>query len=382
MVTRFSFLILTLVAVGLLAGRPVAAQTVETPATHAVMIDLATGATLFEKNADARMPPASMSKLMTLLMVFERLQDGSIAMDDTMRVSETAWRMGGSRMFVEPNSRVTVSDLLRGVIVQSGNDASVVFAEGLSGTEEAFAEEMNRRAAEIGLTNSTFRNSTGWPDPEHRTTARDLATIAARMIREHPTYYEIFKEKEFTYNEIKQGNRNPLLYKDIGADGLKTGHTEESGYGLVASAERKGRRLILVVNGLESVKQRSRESERLIDMGFRDFNNYALFSANDVVENAQVWLGAEATVPLILEDDVLLTMSRKARRDMTVTVAYESPVAAPIAKGARIAELRIEGPNMAPILRDLVAGEAVDRLGFVGRLGAAISHIVWGTQSP
>lgn len=382
MVTRFSLLILALVAVGLLAGRPAVAQTVETPATHAVMIDLATGATLFEKNADARMPPASMSKLMTLLMVFERLQDGSIAMDDTMRVSETAWRMGGSRMFVEPNSRVTVSDLLRGVIVQSGNDASVVFAEGLSGTEEAFADEMNRRAAEIGLTNSTFRNSTGWPDPEHRTTARDLATIAARMIREHPTYYEIFKEKEFTYNEIKQGNRNPLLYKDIGADGLKTGHTEESGYGLVASAERKGRRLILVVNGLESVNQRSRESERLIDMGFRDFNNYALFSANDVVENAQVWLGAEATVPLILEDDVLLTMSRKARRDMTVTVAYESPVAAPIAKGARIAELRIEGPNMAPIVRDLVAGEAVDRLGFVGRLGAAISHIVWGTQSP
>lgn len=382
MVTRFSFLILALIAVGLLGGRPAGAQNVETPATHAVMIDLATGATLFEKNADALMPPASMSKLMTLLMVFERLEDGSLALDDTMRVSEAAWRMGGSRMFVEPNSRVTVSDLLRGVIVQSGNDASVVFAEGLAGTEEAFAEEMNRRAAEIGLTNSTFRNATGWPDPEHRTTARDLATIAARMIREHPMYYAIFKEKEFTYNDIKQSNRNPLLYKDIGADGLKTGHTEESGYGLVASAERKGRRLILVVNGLESVNQRSRESERLIDMGFRDFNNYSLFSANDVVEDAQVWLGAEATVPLILEDDVLLTMSRKARRDMTVTVAYESPIAAPIAKGARVAELRIEAPDMEPIVHDLVAGEAVDRLGFVGRLGAAISHIVWGSQSP
>lgn len=379
---RFSTLLVAIVAVGLLLGRPGLAQTVETPATHAILIDATTGAVLFEKNADQRMPPASMSKLMTLLMVFERLQDGSIALDDTMRVSETAWRMGGSRMFVEPNSRVPVSVLLRGVIVQSGNDASVVFAEGLSGSEEAFAEEMNRRAAEIGLTNSTFRNATGWPNPEHRTTVRDLTTIASRIITEFPELYKIFSEKEFTYNNIKQGNRNPLLYKDIGADGLKTGHTQESGYGLVASAERKGRRLILAVNGLESVNQRARETERLIDMGFRDFNNYPLFMANNVVEEADVWLGAGATVPLILEDDVMLTMSRKARRDMTVTVSYESPVAAPIERGARLAELRIEAPNMEPIVRDLVAGASVDRLGFVGRLGAAVSHIVWGTQSP
>ena len=379
---RFSTLLVALVAVGLFVGRTAGAQSVETPATHALMIDATTGAILFEKNADVPMPPASMSKLMTLLMVFERLEDGSISLEDTMRVSEAAWRMGGSRMFVEHNSRVPVEDLLRGVIIQSGNDASVVFAEGLSGSEEAFADEMNRRADEIGLTGSTFRNATGWPDPEHRTTARDLTSIAARIINVFPEYYEIFREKEYTYNKIKQGNRNPLLYKDLGADGLKTGHTEESGYGLVASAERKGRRLILVVNGLESVNQRSRESERLLDMGFRDFNNYPLFAVNVVVEDAAVWLGAEATVPLVLEDDVLLTLSRKTRRGMKVTVSYESPVSAPIARGAKLAELRIDGPNMEPVVRDLVAGVAVDRLGFVGRLGAAISHIVWGTQSP
>ncbi len=290
--------------------------------------------------------------------------------------------MGGSRMFVEHNSRVSVAELMKGVIIQSGNDASVVFAEGLAGTEEAFAEEMTRRGREIGLTHTTFRNATGWPNPEHLTTARDLAILAKRIIDEFPEYYEIFKETEYTYNGIRQGNRNPLLYKDVGADGLKTGHTEESGYGLVASAKRNGRRLILVINGLESVNQRSQESERLLDIGFREFNNYALFAANDVVEEAQVWLGGEPTVPLVLENDLLLTMSRKARRDMTVSVVYESPISAPIAKGARLAQLRIEGPNMEPIVHDLVAAVDVDRLGFVGRLGAAVNHIVWGTQAP
>ncbi|MEQ8248638.1 MAG: D-alanyl-D-alanine carboxypeptidase family protein [Alphaproteobacteria bacterium] len=377
--------LLLLIAFFAIAGLPLQtlkAQTIESPASHAILLDDTTGVVLFEKNADEPMAPASMSKLMTLLMVFERLREGSISLEDTMRVSEAAWRMGGSRMFVEHNSRVSVADLLKGVIIQSGNDASVVLAEGLAGSEEAFAEEMTRRGREIGMTLTTFRNSTGWPDPEHLTTAHDLAILAKRIIDEFPEYYEIFKETEFTYNGIRQGNRNPLLYKDIGADGLKTGHTEESGYGLVASATRNGRRLILVINGLESVNQRSQESERLLDIGFREFNNYPLFAANDVVEEAQVWLGGESTVPLVLEKDLLLTMSRKARRDMKVTVVYESPLPAPIAKGARLAQLRIDGPNMEPVVRDLVAAVDVDRLGFVGRLGAAVNHIVWGTQAP
>jgi len=376
---RLKALLVSLVFLPLFAVAS-AAQTVETPAKFAIMIDDTTGAILLEKNADEQMAPASMSKLMTLYLVFERLREGSITLEDTMRVSEAAWRMGGSRMFVEHNSRVSVEELLRGVIVQSGNDASVVFAEGLAGTEEAFAEEMNRRAQEIGMTGSTFRNATGWPDPEHRVTARDLALLARRIIHEFPEFYSIFAETEYTYNGIKQGNRNPLLYKDVGADGLKTGHTEESGYGLVASAERNGRRLVLVVNGLESVNQRSREAERLLDMGFREFNNYALFSAADVVEEAPVWLGDEAEVPLVLGEDLLITMSRKARRDMTVSVAYESPLPAPIEQGTPLAQLRIEAPGMQPIVRNLVAAESVGRLGFVGRLGAAISHIVWGAQ--
>jgi serine-type D-Ala-D-Ala carboxypeptidase (penicillin-binding protein 5/6) len=379
---RRVFLLIAFFAAAGLSGVTARAQTIESPAAHAILLDDTTGVVLFEKNADEQMAPASMSKLMTLFMVFERLRDGSISLEDTMRVSEAAWRMGGSRMFVEHNSRVSVAELMKGVIIQSGNDASVVFAEGLAGTEEAFAEEMTRRGREIGLTHTTFRNATGWPNPEHLTTARDLAILAKRIIDEFPEYYEIFKETEYTYNGIRQGNRNPLLYKDVGADGLKTGHTEESGYGLVASAKRNGRRLILVINGLESVNQRSQESERLLDIGFREFNNYALFAANDVVEEAQVWLGGEPTVPLVLENDLLLTMSRKARRDMTVSVVYESPISAPIAKGARLAQLRIEGPNMEPIVHDLVAAVDVDRLGFVGRLGAAVNHIVWGTQAP
>ncbi len=379
---RRVFLLFGFVAAAGLSGVTARAQTIESPAAHVILLDDTTGVVLFEKNADEQMAPASMSKLMTLFMVFERLRDGSISLEDTMRVSEAAWRMGGSRMFVEHNSRVSVAELMKGVIIQSGNDASVVFAEGLAGTEEAFAEEMTRRGREIGLTHTTFRNATGWPDPEHLTTARDLAILAKRIIDEFPEYYEIFKETEYTYNGIRQGNRNPLLYKDVGADGLKTGHTEESGYGLVASATRNGRRLILVINGLESVNQRSQESERLLDIGFREFNNYALFAANEVVEEAQVWLGGEPTVPLVLENDLLLTMSRKSRRDMTVSVVYESPISAPIAKGARLAQLRIEGPNMEPIVHDLVAAVDVDRLGFVGRLGAAVNHIVWGTQAP
>lgn len=377
---RLKSALLALIACIALAAGPAAAQTFDTPATHAILVDDATGTVLFEKNADDLMPPASMSKLMTLLLVFERLREGAISMEDTMRVSERAWRMGGSRMFVEHDSRVSVSDLLRGVIVQSGNDACVVLAEGLSGSEEAFAEEMTRRAREIGLTHSTFRNATGWPDPDHRMTAHDLVVLARYIIDEFPEYYAIFSETEFTYNGIRQGNRNPLLYKEIGADGLKTGHTEESGYGLVASAMRNGRRLILVVNGLDSVNQRSQETERLLDMGFREFNNYALFAANDVVEQAPVWLGDESSVPLVLEQDVLLTMSRKSRRDMKVTVSYESPVAAPIEKGQRVAQLRIEAPEMAPVVRDLVAAETVGRLGFVGRMGAAVNHIIWGAQ--
>jgi len=286
--------------------------------------------------------------------------------------------MGGSKMFVGVNTRVTISDLLRGVIVQSGNDASIVIAEGLGGTESNFAVEMTERGAELGLTNSVFKNATGWPEEGHVMSARDIATLALRLITDFPQYYAIFAETSFTYNDIKQSNRNPLLYDFPGADGLKTGYTEASGYGLAASAVRNGRRLILILNGLESVQDRTREAERLLDWGFREFANYTLFTEGEVVDNAPVWLGAQATVPLVIQDELTLTLSRTARRNMTVKTVYQSPIPARIETGTELAKLVIEAPDIPSVELPLVAGADVERLGVLGRLGAAVSFLVWG----
>jgi D-alanyl-D-alanine carboxypeptidase (penicillin-binding protein 5/6) len=356
------------------------AQAIETQAREAILIDAITGVVLMEKNADQPMPPASMSKIMTVYMVFDRLKEGRLSLDDQLQVSEKAWRKGGSKMFVEVGDQVRVEDLLRGVIVQSGNDACIVLAEGLSGTEEAYAEEMTEKALEIGLTGSIFRNATGWPDPQHRMTARDLATLAMRTIQNFPDYYHYYGEREFTYNEIRQGNRNPLLYKTLGADGLKTGHTKEAGYGLTGSAVRDGRRLILVVNGLDSVRARSEESERLIQWGFREFNNYALFEGGETVDEAPVWLGTEAQVPLVAKDDIVLTLTRDARKGMKVTVNYASPIPAPIREGQEVAKLVVTPSEGEPITIPLYAGVSADLLGPIGRLMASIQFLIFGSQ--
>ncbi|MFQ5763817.1 MAG: D-alanyl-D-alanine carboxypeptidase family protein, partial [Rhodospirillales bacterium] len=330
------------VAVLLAPAAPVGAM--ETLARQAILVETATGAVLFEKNADEPMPPASMSKMMTVFMMFERLRDGSLSLDDTFLVSENAWRRGGAKsggstMFLEPGKRVRVEDLIRGIIVQSGNDACIVVAETLAGSEEAFAEEMTGRGRDLGMRHTVFRNATGWPDPEHLTTARDLAVLARRTVEDFPEYYHYYAEKEFTYNGIRQINRNPLLYREVEADGLKTGHTKASGYGLAASATQGERRLILVVNGLATKRDRSREPDRLLGWGFREFNNYKLFTAGEVVTQADVWLGEEATVPLVIENEMLITFPRKARRGMKVVVRFENPIAAPIAKGQEVATL-------------------------------------------
>ena len=364
-----------------LAPRPAAA--IETLAREAILMDMTTGAVLLDKNADDPMPPASMSKLMTLYMVFDRLKEGSLSLEDSFPVSENAWRKGGAKsgsstMFLEPGSRVKVEDLIRGIIVQSGNDACIVIAEGLASSEQAFAEEMTREARKLGMESSTFHNATGWPDPDHHMTARELAILAKHTIQDFPEYYHYYSEKRFTYNGIRQGNRNPLLYRDIGADGLKTGHTEVSGYGLTASAVRGDRRLILVVNGLPSVKDRSREAERLIEWGFREFDNYKLFSANDTVVDADVWLGEEPTIPLVIDKDMVITIPRKARRDMKVAVTYDGPLPAPIAKGDVLAKLVVSAPEMNNIEVPLVAGRDVGQLGLIGRLGAALKYLLWG----
>ncbi len=354
------------------------ASALETKAREAILIDVTTGSVLFEKDADTPTPPASMTKIMTAYLVFDRLKQGRLSLDDTLPVSEKAWRKGGSKMFVEVNASLRVEDLLRGVIVQSGNDASIVLAEGLSGSEEAFGEEMTARAREIGMTNSTFRNATGWPDPEHRTTVRDLATLAARTIEDFPEFYHYYSETEFTWNKIRQGNRNPLLYRSMGVDGLKTGHTEEAGYGLTASALRGDQRLVLVVNGLPSVKARSQESQRLFEWAFREFQTYDLFAPGEVIEEAAVWQGEEDTVPLVAPGGLKATLLRNARKDMKVSVRYTAPIPAPIAEGDEIATLVIEAGQDRPAEFPLQAGKSVGRLGRIGRVFSSLKYMVLG----
>jgi D-alanyl-D-alanine carboxypeptidase (penicillin-binding protein 5/6) len=369
-------------AAALLIGAPLnSAAAFETSAKEVILVDDTTGAVLLDKNSDRPMFPASMSKLMTLYVVFSKLTEGSLSLEDQMRVSEKAWRMGGSRMFVELNSRVSVEELLRGVIIQSGNDACIVLAEGIAGSESQFVEIMNAAAKKLGLHNSHFMNVTGWPHPEHVTTARDLAILAHSIIREFPLFYPIFKEQTYTYNGIKQGNRNPLLYTYSGADGLKTGHTQASGYGLLASAIRDGRRLILLANGMANVNDRARETERMLDYGFNEYSNYTLFKAGEMVEQIEVWLGDKANVPLIINHDLTITLSRAERRDMKIKVVAPGPIPAPVRKGSQVAKLVILASDQKPIEIPLMAGMEIGRLSAFGRIGAAFNHLLWGEQN-
>lgn len=350
----------------------------ETAAEQVIIVDYTTGAELYGKNADEIMDPASMTKMMTIYMLFERLKNGSLSLEDTFLVSEKAWRKKGSKMFVPVGGRVSVEDLIRGIIVQSGNDASIVVAEGLAGSEAAFAEQMTAKARELGMTNTNFRNASGWPEPGHTTTARDLAVLAAATIRNFPELYKYYAEIEFTFNKIKQGNRNPLLYRNTGADGLKTGHTEAAGYGLTASATRGDQRLIVVAHGMKSMRERSAETTRLLDWAFREFNAYPLFKGGETVSDATVWLGDSATVPLVIEEDLTAVLKRSSRKQLKVAVNLEEPIAAPIAKGTQIGTLVVSAPDMQSIERPLIAGEDVAPLGAMGRLKAAIGHLIWG----
>lgn len=354
------------------------AQALDTVAKQAIILDGETGTVLYEKNADVPAPPSSMSKLMTVLVVMDRLAEGSLSLDDKFLVSEKAWKMGGSKMFVMVNKRISVEDLLRGIIVQSGNDACIVVAEGIAGTEAEFAHLLNERAKEIGLTNSHFVNATGWPHEGQFMSVRDLATLAQYIHDTYPDYYKMFGEKEFTWAKIKQGNRNPLLYRDIGADGLKTGHTEAGGYALTASAIQGDRRIFMVLNGMGSMRERSSESLRLMGWAFRNFDNYHLFDANETVGEADVWLGTEETVPVIVPEALTLTMKRQSRRNMKVAMSYTAPIPAPIVEGQQVGVLRVTAPDMDPLEYPLLAGKSVYKLGAVGRLQAAVSYLLWG----
>ena len=358
--------------------------TLQTNARFASMIDFETGAVLFSKDGDQQMAPASMAKLMTVAIVFEKLKHGDLRLEDTFTVSEKAWRLSvadkkeSSKMFVSIGSQIKVEDLLRGIIIQSGNDACAVVAEHFSGSEEAFADLMNAEAKKIGLADSVFKNASGLPDPAMHTTAHDLARLGAYIVREFPDYYHYFGEREFTWNGIKQQNRNMLLGVYPGADGLKTGHTADSGYGMVSSAQQDGRRLILVVNGLANEIERANESKRLLDLGFREFKTFALLKPGDVVGEAGVWAGAEETVPLTVKQPVKLLMRRASRAGMKATLSYMEPVLSPVTKGQEVGKLTITAPGLPDVVVPVVAGADVEDGGLFTRIKIGVRGMIAG----
>ncbi|MGH7048294.1 MAG: D-alanyl-D-alanine carboxypeptidase family protein [Stellaceae bacterium] len=351
---------------------------IDTQATHAIIVEVDTGTVLLDKAADQPFPPASLNKMMTAYVVFDLLKKGVAKLTDELPVSEEAWRLGGSKMFVPLGAKVSIDDLVHGMIIQSGNDACLVLAEGLAGSEQAFVDLMNKTAKRIGLKNSHFANVTGLPDPNGWVTARDLATLAIRTIKDFPQYYPIYGEKEFTFNNIKQGNRNPLLYDEDGADGLKTGHTEEAGYSVTGSIKRGDRRIVIVLGGLPTMRARAQESRRLADWAFREFDDYHLFTAGETVEDAPVWLGAAPRVALAAERNLIVTLARPARAGMKVTLHYESPIPAPIAKGQPVGTIDVTAPGLTPIEMPLVAAAAVGRMDPIGHIATLAGYLVWG----
>ena len=357
---------------------PLKGFALETPAKQVILVDYDTGNILFEKNADERMFPSSMSKIMTIYNVFQALKDGSLQLKDNFRVSRKAWKKGGSKMFLRAGSRVNVEDLIRGVIVQSGNDASIVLAEGLSGSEGAFSDSLNENAKKLGMDSSNFLNASGWPDPEHYTTARDLSKVTIATIQNFPKYYHFYSQKTFTYAGIKQNNRNPTLYKDIGADGLKTGHTAAAGYGLAASAIRNGRRLVLILNGLKTSRQRSLESERILDWGYRVFSNYKIFKPSQIVTHAKVWMGDKSRVGLVLDKGLVMSLRKNIVDKINIKAVFNEPVPAPISKGDQIGKLLVSVPGKNQLEIPMYASQGVTKLGWFYRIGAAISYILWG----
>ncbi|WP_026380271.1 D-alanyl-D-alanine carboxypeptidase family protein [Afifella pfennigii] len=328
------------------------AQEFDTSAPFAILMDFDSGTVLLQKNADEPMAPASMAKLMTVEYVFHLLKEGELSFDDEFVISEHAWReggaaSGGSTMFAELGSRVRLEDLLRGIIIQSGNDAAMAVAEGIAGSEIAFSDLLNRRAEELGMTNSTFRDATGLPDPEMRVTARDLAILARHMIAEYPELYKMFAEPDFTWNNITQRNRNPLLDAGIGADGLKTGYTRESGYGLVGSAVANTQRLIVVVNGCKSPGERASEARKLLEWGFRAFRQITAFEADEVVAEASVYGGEKGGVALKAQGPIRVLIARSSTEPLRARAVYQGPIEAPVEAGIKVGSLKVwEGERL------------------------------------
>ena len=373
---------LALVACAPLASAAV--PTIDTAAQTAIVLDYDTGAVLFDKNAEQRIPPASMSKIMTAYVVYSYLKAGRVQLDDTLPVSERAWakhKTNESNMFVALGSQVKVEDLIRGMIIQSGNDACVVLAEGLAGSTDAFVDQMNQAAQKLGLKDSHFANVDGLPSPDEYVTAHDLAVLARDLIRDFPEYFHYDAEKEFTYNGIKQGNRNPLLYKDLGVDGMKTGHTDEAGYGITVTALRSGRRIIEVLSGMKSMNMRSQESEKLLAWAYREWANYRLVKAGDPIDDAPVWLGTTATVPVTVKSDLLISLPRNARNSMKVSIAYDHPAPAPVEQGQPVGTLQITANDMTPVQVPVVAAKPVEKVGGFSRAALTAGYLLFGKRN-
>jgi len=361
------------------------ASAIDTKAKNMILMDYTTGKYLYEKDIFEPIPPASMSKLMTVYMIFDKLRDGSLSLDDTFKVSENAWRKGGaasggSTMFLAIGDEVSVDQILKGIIIQSGNDACIVAAENIAGDEDSFVERMNKKAKDIGLKNSNFANVTGLPHPDHKMSVEDLAILARKLIEEFPQFYHLFSQKEFVYNNIRQGNRNPLLYSMSYADGLKTGHTDEAGFCLTASAKKGDRRIIGVMTGLASNKERSDEAYKMMSWGFREYDNYTLKNKGDKIADVPVWYGVDKTVPMVVGSDIIETMKKSYRNQVKMTAIYDRPVKAPVNIGQKIGVLKIELPNESAKEVDLLAGQTINKVGLWGKIKLNIKYLLSGEQ--
>ena len=359
------------------AAMPVIAadgSTVDSPASHILLEDFDTGSVLLSRAANEKMYPSSMTKILTLYIVFDRLKQGALSLSSQFTVSEKAWRMQGSKMFVPLGGQIGLEDLIRGIAIQSGNDACVVVAEGVAGSEAAFAKQMNDTAKQLGMTGSNFVNSDGWPDAAHLTTPHDLMTVAVALIRNFPEYYHYFSEREFSYHNIRQFNRNLLLGNpSLKVDGLKTGHTEAAGYGIVLSAKDPvdGRRLVLVVNGLDSEAARAQEGERLLKWGFANFTNQRAFAANQPIAQAPVWMGAARELPLTVGGDVSVTVPKTGASKLSASITYNAPLIAPVKQGQEVGKLTLTYADGTTRDYPLVAGGSTEKLGFLGEIPRA-----------
>lgn len=341
-------------------------------ATAYILQDYHTGKVLAENNADAKLAPASLTKIMTVYVVFRELSNGHLHLEDMATISEKAWKTSGSRMFVELGNQVKVEDLLKGVIIQSGNDASVALAEHVAGNEATFADMMNQHAVRLGMTNSHFKNSDGLPMEDHYTSARDLAILTAALIKEFPDYYRWFSQRDFTFNKITQQNRNKLLSRDESVDGVKTGFTDEAGYCLVASALREDMRLISVVMGAKSANARANENQSLLNYGFRFFESHRLYQGKTPLNEARIWKGASKTIPLGLAEDLFATIPRRQYKDLKAVITVDKKITAPVKEGAKLGSVKVMLKDELIADKDLIALKSVDQGNIIQRLSDSV----------